>query len=125
MSETENEMTMRHEITRHKVSIKELEQENAELKRIIAESQKQEPVGYLYREQGRVMPDFHYKQSSHEGMMPVFASPVIQEGMQLVGYVNKCDDYTGSVIPDDKDAFEESTVAVYAMLNASKEIGVG
>jgi hypothetical protein len=106
--------------------IKELEQENAELKRIIAESQKQEPYGYLHREQGRVMPDFHYKQSSHEGMMPIFASPIIQEGMQLVPI-----EPTKQMMLDASEIdLEEETPEMYqkylyeiykAMLNASKE----
>lgn len=36
---------------------------------------------------------------------------------ELVGYVNKCVDYTGSVISDDKHEYDEMTVAVYIKRN--------
>lgn len=54
-----------------------------ELRRIINEKSKV-PFGYLHFPQGRVMPEFHYKQSSHEGMMKVYAAPPIQDGMVAV-----------------------------------------
>lgn len=33
--------------------------------------------------------------------------------LQPVGYVNECRDYTGSVISDDDNAFDEQTVPLY------------
>lgn len=52
--------------------------ERDELKRIVEESGKQEPEGWLHHQLGK-MPEFHYRKESHPNMQPLYAAPVIKE----------------------------------------------
>lgn len=114
----------------------------ADLERIIAESQKQEPVCYVpseevktvngqvrlknsfacdIGEEGRICVERGYGIPCFGDDIALFASPVIQEGMQLVGEM-ACDSRTGHVfnILWSGNAQPIGT-KLYAMLNAAKE----
>lgn len=77
------------------VYAKDLERENAELKRIIAESKQMKPVGYLYLEEGGYNHEEKEKFSKEKPLMGMsnnltviteilYASPPIQDGMVAV-----------------------------------------
>lgn len=103
--------------------ITELEQENAELKRIIAESQKQKPYAWMWKHEsndgwelyiGESCPTWKDGYETKE----LFASPVIQEGMQLVGEKSE-----NGIEWQFANTVHDMPVGtkLYAMLNASKE----